>query len=245
MKNLLESFKRYIEEAAATNVQDFAVYMTKDGASDINICVYNVEQFIKEMEEDYAVSNSLKGFITIGPSDYVSSDTPCYSTPRKNSWDVKRSSAVEKVGPLLYDIALSVAKMKGSPGLMPDRGSLSAEAENIWKKYYELGTGATGIKVKKFPLDRTPPENETEDTKDDCEYWENRHPAVNHIYSAASKSPYLQDMMVKHNKVVNKLSVKLKAPKDEIEMSLWEAGETMFNNWIRAGFAGIPVYKSK
>jgi len=45
---------------------------------------------------------------------------------------VNAYAKTESAGPLLYDIAIEIA---GDTGLMCDRHTVSAEAENVWKKY--------------------------------------------------------------------------------------------------------------
>lgn len=48
-------------------------------------------------------------------------------------WSVIRSAAVKGYGAFLYDTLLSLA---GKQGLMPDRGSVSDDARNVWEFYF-------------------------------------------------------------------------------------------------------------
>lgn len=50
-----------------------------------------------------------------------------------NCWSVIRSAAVKNYGAFLYDTMLSIA---GKFGLIPDRGSVSTDAMNVWKYYF-------------------------------------------------------------------------------------------------------------
>jgi hypothetical protein len=47
-------------------------------------------------------------------------------------WVVANSAAINKYGPLMYDIALSYV---GNQGLIPDRESVSDDARKIWRYY--------------------------------------------------------------------------------------------------------------
>ena len=53
---------------------------------------------------------------------------------RNDMYIVSRSQAKDGYGPLLYDIAIEYATLKGG-GLMSDRGSVSPEAQGVWRYY--------------------------------------------------------------------------------------------------------------
>lgn len=112
---------------------------------------------------------------------------------------IYQSEATKGFGPLLYDLALEVA---GPKGVTADRGSVSADASNVWKYYYEKRDD-----VIKKPLDdeedpKTPPE------EDDCDLSVSRaggavsfldagdevkRPWLNYVYYASGK-PNLQKL---------------------------------------------------
>lgn len=231
MDKLFENWRGYIEEAAATNVQDFASFIKPVGG-DWVIVLYNWKECIQSMKTEKGPGNSVKGYIHIGPSDWASGESPCNSpqNPSK-AWDIKRAAAIEKVGPMLYDTALSFARLKGAVGVMPDRGQLSKDAERVWIQYYERGTGATGIKVKKVPLDAPPPDNKTDTPDDDCKVWGKRHPAVDQMYVAATRAKYMPDMAVAHKRVLRKLEMakEINYTADEIETLIWEDAESLWD----------------
>lgn len=76
------------------------------------------------------------------PSEMYSSNEPaiyCFGEMETSSanpyecWSVVMSAALNKFGPFLYDTMLSIA---GEKGLIPDRGSVSDQARNIWEYYF-------------------------------------------------------------------------------------------------------------
>lgn len=66
---------------------------------------------------------------------------------------------LEGWGPMLYDCVITLA---GESGLTPDRASITPEATNVWKIYYNKRSD-----VKKEPLDIDGEKND--DKSDDCE----------------------------------------------------------------------------
>lgn len=53
------------------------------------------------------------------------------------AWEVEEVEAEQGYGPLLYDIAMEIVFVLDDAGLTPSRVSVSREARNVWKKYYE------------------------------------------------------------------------------------------------------------
>jgi len=52
-------------------------------------------------------------------------------------WEVESVYANKGYGPMLYDIGMEVINLVGGSGLMPDRRSVSPEARNVWRTYFE------------------------------------------------------------------------------------------------------------
>ena len=52
-------------------------------------------------------------------------------------WEVESVNSEKGFGPLLYDIAMEMVNKVGGVGLMSDRRSVSPEARNVWRKYFE------------------------------------------------------------------------------------------------------------
>lgn len=55
----------------------------------------------------------------------------------KNIWEVNGVRAAQGYGPMLYDISMEMLYLIGGAGLMPDRSSVSKDAQEVWKRYYE------------------------------------------------------------------------------------------------------------
>ena len=53
----------------------------------------------------------------------------------RNVLEVNESYAPEGYGPLLYDILLELAPLRGFDGVIPDRRYITHEASNVWKRY--------------------------------------------------------------------------------------------------------------
>ena len=52
-------------------------------------------------------------------------------------WEVESVNSEKGFGPLLYDIAMEMVNKVGGVGLMSDRRSVSPEARNVWRRYFE------------------------------------------------------------------------------------------------------------
>ena len=50
-------------------------------------------------------------------------------------WETKNTRAVEGLGPLLYDVCLEYISVEKNGALMPDRNTISKDAEAVWDKY--------------------------------------------------------------------------------------------------------------
>lgn len=78
-------------------------------------------------------SQNPKGEVTIGSIEQQYAD---WYGPCLNGWIVVATMADEGWGPMLYDIAIEWASMRGSGvGLIPDRVMVSDEAYSVWEKY--------------------------------------------------------------------------------------------------------------
>lgn len=95
-------------------------------------------------------------------SIYIAPSTSLHSNPRnvaRGVWEVYQSGAGPGYGPLLYDIAIEVASIKGI-GLTADRHLVSSHAKKIW--YYYMNNRKD---VKHSQLDN--PENQLTKTNSD------------------------------------------------------------------------------
>lgn len=238
MQKLFESFRKYIKESqeeflfekAATNVEDFALFIQGDGLNrDIQVILYSTIEFIQSYTSEQSAGNSVKGYIEFGKIDfnkkykvdfsksYDDEEKLCKTMKDSDKiWAINRSAAIEKVGPMLYDIAFILAKKAGSIGLIPDRSFLSKEAEQIYVQYFNRRQGATGIDINATPLGK------------DCPKWGNRSDAIDYIYSTTSAGPFISKMFISHKEIIKKLS-KDRRSKEEIEILLTQEGESLFD----------------
>ena len=69
------------------------------------------------------------------------------------------STALSGWGPMLYDVAMEVATLKGG-GLMADRGMVSASAERVWKYYMTNRSDVTAHQLDDLKNTLTPEEED-------------------------------------------------------------------------------------
>lgn len=77
----------------------------------------------------------------------------------RGAWQVQSASADKGYGPLLYDIAMQAAP---SGVIMPDRGSTSSDAGNVWQFYDKKRGDVKGLPLDDIDSPKTPPKS------DDC-----------------------------------------------------------------------------
>tara|TARA_R110000824_G_scaffold278868_1_gene467111 strand:- start:78 stop:668 length:591 start_codon:yes stop_codon:yes gene_type:complete len=125
MKLLLENWRRYLNEAAK-GPQDFI------GMSDVIIRVVDHGEGIAIRYDSQRGEQSNKpwGEIVIERNPEGAPSGPC-----DGAFMVTHSEAKHGWGPLLYDIAMEYATMKGG-GLFADRADISAEARDVWRYYF-------------------------------------------------------------------------------------------------------------
>lgn len=79
--------------------------------------------------------------------------SPLKENSCNGAWEVYQAMASSGYGPLIYDIAMEVASMKGS-GLVSDRRMVSRDAQDVWAYYNTYRTGEGGD-VSVFQCDDT------------------------------------------------------------------------------------------
>jgi hypothetical protein len=75
------------------------------------------------------------------------------------AWMIGSSQAAPGWGPMLYDVAMEYATMKGG-GIMADRGSVSPTARNVWDYYMNNRGDVTGIQMDDRKNTLTPEEED-------------------------------------------------------------------------------------
>jgi len=71
------------------------------------------------------------------------------------AWKLSGSEAQRGWGPLLYDVAMEVATIKGN-GLMADRDSVSPSARNVWRHYLDSRSDVENYQLDNFSDEITP-----------------------------------------------------------------------------------------
>tara|TARA_B100000700_G_scaffold327778_1_gene443402 strand:- start:225 stop:944 length:720 start_codon:yes stop_codon:yes gene_type:complete len=93
-------------------------------------------------EPDYDYKEIWGGYLEHWPEREEMENLTC-----NGAYQVLSAQAAEGWGPLLYDVAIEIATLKGT-GLLSDRTSVSQEARNVWNIYmYDRSD------VKKFQCD--------------------------------------------------------------------------------------------
>jgi hypothetical protein len=114
-----------------------------------------------ENDLSYKVAESIEGMIRISPPAYgpTSAASSC-----RGAWEVMRSAVRKKgtgMGSLLYKLA---ADASPTGKIMPDRRSVSGDAQNMWKSAYSRMSPEKKEETK-FDDENNP---KTEDPDDDC-----------------------------------------------------------------------------
>lgn len=205
MKQILKEFVRAVIAEAAVSVQDatsrgLALIVKAEGAAEVIIVVYDPSVLLD------GLTNVAKIWRTMDLGDWNVAIHRCYTksilgtislmkpdSPCNDAWTVTTSAAEPKHGPLLYDIAMSVA-----PGpVMSDRETVSSKARAVWAKY------AQRPDVQKLPLDdeedpKTPPK------EDDCQVYANGDHSDPRNSAYKLKSPHnVKELRLNHARAMH------------------------------------------
>ena len=124
MKLLREYIRELLAEAAANpdDLETADTYVTIEDDGDISIFYSDESGEARAMGVDPPF-----GSITIVEPD--GGTGPC-----EDAYTIVYSEASTGWGPMLYDIAIEIATMRGG-GLTPDRATVSPEAARVWRYY--------------------------------------------------------------------------------------------------------------
>lgn len=117
------------------------------------------------------------------------------------TYEVFHSDAISGFGPMLYDVAIEWATVTGE-GLMSDRESVSADAANVWEKYYNDRDD-----VIKIPLP---------DTCKDPKSGYRRYGQP--VESTWSKNRYMKDNLAVINQLANLGKIKIKVDLKDFDL---------------------------
>jgi hypothetical protein len=144
-------------------------------------------------------------------------------------WSVIRSVAKNKYGAFLYDTMLSIA---GKSGLIPDRGSVSDDASNVWEYYFKKRQSEFNlIKIDNFKNPETP------DKRDDAFIhfpnmtYNDRH-FIDYVYYYKNYNKHLKFVKIlkdNNTKFLKELSDNGYDSTD-FKIELFNAGSTFFSN---------------
>ncbi|NJN97890.1 MAG: hypothetical protein HC875_29340 [Anaerolineales bacterium] len=215
------------------NLENLAIYSQKYGPSWL-FYLYDYRKLASNyLEGEAGWEKVVVGMINFGPSHNLSKETPCFSASSKSIvYEVHRVVAQNKLGPLLYDLALVFASKAGGVGLMADRAIVRPEAQRIYNAWFKSKKGATGIDVIALKMDRPPPENKTIPTIDDCDLHDETEfdPSVNYVYRTTSNNSILEDLIKNHQKVIELVSKETLIKKGEIEAEIADEGESLWKS---------------
>jgi len=235
-RRLQENFNKYrqsLDEKANLDVENLAIYSQKFGSSNI-FYLYDYRAFAANyLGGETGWEKIVLGMIDFGPSREVTDETPCFSTSSKTIvYEVHRVVAQNKLGPLLYDLALVFASQVGGVGLMADRAIVRPEAQRIYNAWFKSKKGATGINVSAIKMDKPPPENRTTPTIDDCVVHDEEQfdPSVNYLYRTTSQSSILEGLIKNHQKVIDLVSKETLIKKGELEQQITDEATELWKS---------------
>ncbi len=119
-------------------------------------------------------------------------DGPCNGGQMiKNSASISKT----KMGPVVYEYALSIAKT----GLFPDRGSVSPEAKKVWDKYFKR----KDVNKKSFDDINNP---KTPDPQDDCFMYNIQgNESLDQTYSIDNINSNFSELLSNHAKCIQQI----------------------------------------
>ena len=155
MKLLFENWRKYLLTEAAMTVDDLMNFTDLDDEEfpdqDLEIYILARKNWEGGTEFWYAsvdrrhdpyiltTSDPINGYVEIVPYEDGEQEGlgPCH-----HAWQVKYTTATDKWGPLLYDVAMEYATMYGvsgdmGGGLIADRDQVSDEARAVWDYYLD------------------------------------------------------------------------------------------------------------
>lgn len=159
-------------------------------------------------EDDYwdeGAEKAMLGYVEFSDSQDCDDDV----------YEINRIAAVSGYGPLLYDVALSYARKDGMEGLVPDRSRVTPAAQKVWDFYFSRRGD-----VSKRPLT---------DTSRQCE--NPKGDVLNQVYSLSAPMSWIRALESNHRAASQHLAdLGIHYNADEVEMHLWEAGDSMFRS---------------
>tara|TARA_R110000744_G_scaffold229533_3_gene347563 strand:+ start:1321 stop:1935 length:615 start_codon:yes stop_codon:yes gene_type:complete len=154
MKLLLENWRRFLSEDSRRVIdlpEDVYIsFLSFDGEADF---------WYASAEDPEGLGANALGRIGIMTHSKNPEEGPCFG-----AWKVIAVEAVRGWGPLLYDIAMEYATMKGG-GLMADREEVTPMARKIWRYYLNNRDDVISHQLDDLENTLTPSEEDNCDQK--------------------------------------------------------------------------------
>lgn len=142
MSLLREYIKNILSESAIRDMSGLGLYIKHSG-SQIDFTLYDAATFISETKANRKLTfypDMIKGVIKAKESGEYGN---CHG-----AWEVAAVVADKGYGPTMYDIAMSMVPSKT---LMPDRGSVSSAAADVWSYYKNKRGDVQALKMDTDP----------------------------------------------------------------------------------------------
>lgn len=206
--------KRYISEAA--------VSLQQATSSGLALCqingryvLYNPKILLdvlknrNSQEQSYSEMDAAAAAAILGYIELT-------DVPGGEAWGasmVRQSAAQKGYGPLMYDIAMSLAKV-----IISDRDKVSQSASKIWKFYQQRSD------IKKLPLDDIK-DPKTPDTKDDADVFPGQD-ELNFAYTGANTD--VSALQSNHQNFLKNAQNELQYDQSSVEDALEGAADSFF-----------------
>jgi hypothetical protein len=194
MSLLREFVQETLSEAAVSDVSDYALYVTNLGDNEINMLLYDYQEFFDYVNETKKLrmkNEFVRGMIKVR---YDPGHGPCF-----NAWEVIAVKANKGFGPFMYDAAMALVPSKT---LMPDRASVSHAAKNIWKYYRDNRKDVVPLKLDTASFD-------DQDSLDDCfSAHISDEDLFDYAYRMRGSGPNMRPAILKHERVMKLLGKK-------------------------------------
>ena len=132
-KILVETWRRFLNESTIEKIYSIIDKIEYNA-------IITLEDMGNKVLVSYKVDNLVKAHVfcqKINKEIYANS---------REVWETKNTRAVEGLGPLLYDVCLEYISINKNGAIMPDRNTISEEAESIWAKYMKRSENEENIK---------------------------------------------------------------------------------------------------